>query len=324
MVGLVVALSVGLVLLFALLGPMDTRHTLTRMQRLMYFGVVGVFQVPVCFACVQFSLYVMRNRRLVPMALAIAVTGLIVVGPCIAFLVLVYSLFHGERYPSDGVPVLYAGGFLTFAFGTGITCYALNLRLSRPNDAPAENADDGAEAVRSDLDSGDPESEIERLDHHSAPLPAAGLPGSEPVDGVAAATAQRPPDKPDATRRDGKAVRLPSEIGEDIVYLHVSGHYVEVVTTRGSAIVLMRLADASQALAGRGMQIHRSYWAAFRHMIRLERTDHRTLLHLGGGHIVPVGRTFQGSVRAFLANHGNPADSPPDSPPDSVSDSTAD
>ena len=86
------------------------------------------------------------------------------------------------------------------------------------------------------------------------------------------------------------------------MYVHVSGHYVEVVTTAGTAVVLMRLSDVARALDGQGMQTHRSYWAAYRHVVRLQSDDHRVVLHLTGGHRVPVSRSFRADVRAYMAD----------------------
>ena len=62
------------------------------------------------------------------------------------------------------------------------------------------------------------------------------------------------------------------------MYVHVSGHYVEVVTTAGTAIVLMRFS----------------------------RNEHRLALHLTGGHKLPVSRSYRAAVRAFMANRDNP------------------
>ena len=86
------------------------------------------------------------------------------------------------------------------------------------------------------------------------------------------------------------------------MYVHVSGHYVEVFTTGGTAVVLMRLSDVARALDGQGMQTHRSFWAAYRHVVRLQSEGHRVVLHLTGGHSVPVSKSFRAAVRAYMAN----------------------
>lgn len=65
--------------------------------------------------------------------------------------------------------------------------------------------------------------------------------------------------------------------------------------TVGTAVVLMRLSDVARALEGQGMQTHRSYWAAYRHVV----------LHLTGGHRVPVSRSFRADVRAYMTNREN-------------------
>ncbi len=98
--------------------------------------------------------------------------------------------------------------------------------------------------------------------------------------------------------------RLPASVGRDVIYLHVTGHYVDVVTTRGSCLVLMRLTDAVVSLADRGMQVHRSYWVASRHVEGLVRRDDRTVVRVTGGHEIPVSRTFLAGVREHLRRSG--------------------
>ena len=94
--------------------------------------------------------------------------------------------------------------------------------------------------------------------------------------------------------------RLPPMLGEDIVYLGVSGHYLNVVTTAGSHPVLMRLSDAVAALGDLGMQVHRSYWVAFGHVAGTVRRDGRTMVCLTGGDEVPVSRRYAAEVRAAV------------------------
>ncbi len=94
--------------------------------------------------------------------------------------------------------------------------------------------------------------------------------------------------------------RLPAELGRDIVYLKMSDHYVEVFTTAGHTVMLMRLADAVMELEGLGMRVHRSYWVASAHVERLARRGRRRFLRLAGGHDVPVSRTYVPAVETLL------------------------
>ena len=57
-----------------------------------------------------------------------------------------------------------------------------------------------------------------------------------------------------------------------MVYANVSGHYLQVVTTAGTCLVLMRLSDAVLALGDAGMQVHRSYWVSHRHIDGVDTT----------------------------------------------------
>ena len=92
--------------------------------------------------------------------------------------------------------------------------------------------------------------------------------------------------------------RLPRRLGTDLIYLTVDDHYVEAHTRAGSAILLMRFADAVTELSDRGLQVHRSYWVAKRCMKRLVRRDGRTILRLVTGEEIPVSRTYLAAARS--------------------------
>ena len=99
--------------------------------------------------------------------------------------------------------------------------------------------------------------------------------------------------------------RLPEEVGRDVVYLKVNGHYINVITTAGSAAVLMRLADAVAELGDQGLQVHRSFWVANRHVTELFRREGRTVVQVTGGMEVPVSRTFLAAVRKLAEDKGS-------------------
>ena len=104
----------------------------------------------------------------------------------------------------------------------------------------------------------------------------------------------------------GLLTRIPSSLGHDLVYIKVSGHYLEVVTTLGSAVIVQRFSDAVAELGDRGLQTHRSYWVAHEHIRRVVRRDHRTLLQLNGGYEVPVSRTFLPAVHHLATTRTGP------------------
>ena len=62
----------------------------------------------------------------------------------------------------------------------------------------------------------------------------------------------------------------------------MSDHYVEVFTTAGHTVLLMRLGDAVAELEGLGLRVHRSYWVGHGHLERLLRRGRRRLLRLTG------------------------------------------
>ncbi|MEZ5790290.1 MAG: LytTR family DNA-binding domain-containing protein [Nitratireductor sp.] len=76
--------------------------------------------------------------------------------------------------------------------------------------------------------------------------------------------------------------------------LQAQDHYVRVTTTRGSEMILIRLADAENELGtGLGERVHRSWWVAKGHASRLERSNGRMELILSNGTSVPVSRSYR-------------------------------
>lgn len=103
----------------------------------------------------------------------------------------------------------------------------------------------------------------------------------------------------------GLFLRLPAELGLDIIAVQAQDHYIDVVTPRGSSLILMRMGDATQDLAGfPGMQVHRSWWVNLDHVIGFEKTE------TGGGKLmltkglyVPVPKSRRSAVRQAIAAH---------------------
>lgn len=96
--------------------------------------------------------------------------------------------------------------------------------------------------------------------------------------------------------------RVPAHLGRDVVCLRAQDHYLEVVTTTGSALVLMRLSDAERDLAGlRGMRVHRSWWVALDHVAEFSQAEGGGVsLTTTTGHTIPVARAQRAALRAAL------------------------
>lgn len=96
--------------------------------------------------------------------------------------------------------------------------------------------------------------------------------------------------------------RVPAHLGRDVVCLRAQDHYLEVVTTIGSALVLMRLSDAERDLAGlRGMRVHRSWWVALDHVAEFSQAEGGGVsLTTSTGHSIPVSRGQRAALRAAL------------------------
>ena len=74
---------------------------------------------------------------------------------------------------------------------------------------------------------------------------------------------------------------------------------VEVTTSRGRELVLMRLLDAiAEAEGVPGWQIHRSHWVAKAAVVKVHRAEGKVALELSNGLRLPVSRGFLPQIRA--------------------------
>lgn len=96
--------------------------------------------------------------------------------------------------------------------------------------------------------------------------------------------------------------RLPPEIGRDILALETEDHYLRVHTGGGSALILMRMADAVAVLDSRlGAQVHRRWWVAGAAVAEMGTEGQKLVIRLKDGSVVPVGRTFVAAAKARFA-----------------------
>jgi hypothetical protein len=99
--------------------------------------------------------------------------------------------------------------------------------------------------------------------------------------------------EPDLPRADPFMARLPIEIRGPLVRIEAQDHYLNVVTARGSTLILMRLGDAMGELEGRGLQVHRSHWIAVDGVTQHRREKGRDQLVMSDGVEIPVSRSFR-------------------------------
>lgn len=85
--------------------------------------------------------------------------------------------------------------------------------------------------------------------------------------------------------------RLPLDLRGPLVRIEAQDHYLNVVTAKGSALILMRLGEAVEALDGvRGLQTHRSHWVSLDAVTAHRRVQGRDVLVMSDGADVPVAR----------------------------------
>ena len=97
--------------------------------------------------------------------------------------------------------------------------------------------------------------------------------------------------------------RLPAALRRDIIALEAEDHYLRVHTLHGSALILLRLADAAALIDARlGLRVHRSWWVAKDGVRALETTPGRAIARLIDGTAVPISRSYLPAARAALAD----------------------
>ncbi len=100
--------------------------------------------------------------------------------------------------------------------------------------------------------------------------------------------------------------RLPPDVGRNIISLSMQDHYVEVTTTEGKHLCLMRMSDAINELSGlAGLRVHRSHWVAKDHLVGLTRSGTRNLVVLSDGRELAVSDTHREELSDILEGASN-------------------
>jgi hypothetical protein len=113
------------------------------------------------------------------------------------------------------------------------------------------------------------------------------------------ATREAPPD----ARTPPPAVRflerLPAKLkGATLYAVEAEDHYLRLHTSKGSDLILMRIADAVAELDGiEGAQVHRSWWVARAAVETVRRDGRRVALVLKNGAEAPVSRPNVAALR---------------------------
>lgn len=250
------------VLTFGILGPLGFDDGFGPIRRLAFVASCGAICWPLAHALSSAILFLMRSRPPAQIVLASTLGALFVAGPCSAVAYTLYGLFQSQNPDHVALLDIYRSVAILVLACTCLVQYMAcqRARLRRATEA-------GHASSCKDGESRD------------GPL-------TEPQPTVA----------PQSWFFD----RLPAMVGRDVVFLNVCGHYINVVTTAGSCLVLMRFADAMAALGDLGLQVHRSYWVAHRHITGIFRRDERTLVRVTGPHEIPVSRTHLTAVRAAV------------------------
>ena len=282
MVAVSLASAAMCVVIMSILGPLGTGATLGPLTCFLYWSLCGAMIWPLCHFTGAAMLNVLRLTRSLKLGLVLAAvaTALYGGGASIPPLLVADAVFR-SGVPGPDLGEAFAVATIILVACVTIASLALYLRIQH-RFAGRSDGIDGAGGTSKrhfpcvDWSNGDGSKEIGQ-------------------DEDFAATENAPKEFLN---------RLPSSLGSDLIYLRVDDHYLEVYTAKGHAELLMCMSDAVAALGDLGMQVHRSFWVARRHMLELRRVSGRHRLILTGGHKVPVSRTYVKAVRDALRSTG--------------------
>lgn len=93
--------------------------------------------------------------------------------------------------------------------------------------------------------------------------------------------------------------RIPAKISGGTLYaINAEDHYLRIRTSRGDALILMRLGDALEELThADGMRTHRSWWVARAGVRQVHRQNGKITLELRDGTRAPASRTYVPELR---------------------------
>ena len=237
---------VGVTLIYSISGPLGIEDTLAVGQRLLYLGFCAFICWPVCHSLSATILYVMRHRTLYQILLAAVAGAAFMAIPCSAVAYTVFGVV--DQSLAGRFADIYLNTSLALAACSTVVHYAACLRARLSVAALAASA--AVRAINRDASSPEPaqsphepeSGDIRRARYKPETTTPAATSPYRSTTGTQAAKA-----KPSIFLD-----RMPENLGHDVIYLNVSGHYVNAVTAVGSGVILMRFADAIAELGDMG------------------------------------------------------------------------
>lgn len=191
------------------------------------------------------------------------------------------------RWPDTGLPTehsnLLAAGYWGYWLSAGVVWLGVNFLFDRFLGLPRYRYDT---VTRREL--------------------APAVPGNAPGGSASDALAIRPA----FLERVPVAVRL-----ADVIAVKAEQHYIKVVTTTRSFLVLHRFSDALVDLAStEGLQVHRSWWVRRSAIQRVQQNSRKMSLVLHTGESIPVSGPYQALVRTLAPSEPFSRDLPHQQP----------
>lgn len=99
-------------------------------------------------------------------------------------------------------------------------------------------------------------------------------------------------------RREEFFAALPDIVGRELITISSDLHYLNVVTTKGKAMILGSLKYYAEAFDDDGLQVHRSHWVAKAEVERLHLGSKEAFCQMSNGARIPVSRNNRKLAKA--------------------------
>lgn len=143
--------------------------------------------------------------------------------------------------------------------------------------------------------------DVRRADEPVAPIAAAVTPKPNATDRPARDAIVEKADSAGAV--ECLFSKLKPALGRDVIVLRSDLNYLHVHTSKGRTMLMYSLSRAAEELGAGGIVVHRSYWIAKAHVMKVQRKGQQYTCLMSDGTTVPVSRRRQNAVVKEFGNN---------------------
>jgi hypothetical protein len=98
-------------------------------------------------------------------------------------------------------------------------------------------------------------------------------------------------------------LKLPENIGVEIMYVSSDLHYLNITTEKGTTLILGSIAKFAEIFDDDGFLVHRSHWVNKAYVERILISGKNALCVMNNGKTVPISRSKRKLLKAYFGNN---------------------